>query len=113
VQIPDLEKHRLIKLLEQFAGRKFSPRIRDKVRLKVKARGVDVIVLECRRLIRDRSLETERPIARFHYGPDGRWRLFWLRQTGRWNAYEHVSPSKDPIGLIRALEDDPTNIFWG
>jgi hypothetical protein len=111
--IPEFERQRIVKLLEQFGERKFSPRIRDKVRLKVKARGVDVIVLECRRNIRDRTLETEHPIARFHYGRDGRWRLFWLRHTGRWYAYENVGPSKDPVRVVRELENDPTNIFWG
>jgi hypothetical protein len=72
-----------------------------------------VVVLECRHHFRDRALETARLIARFHYGPDGRWRLYWLRHTGRWYVYDRVGPSKDPARLVRELEDDPTNIFWG
>jgi hypothetical protein len=113
VPIPEFQGQRLIKLLEQFAARKFSPRIRDKVRLEVKARGSDIIVLECRRHFRVRELETKCPIARFHYQPDGRWRLFWLHHTGRWQAYENVGSSRDLVRLVRELEDDSTHIFWG
>jgi hypothetical protein len=113
VPIPELERRRLVKLLEQFAARKFPPHNRAQARLEVTARGRDISVLELRPGILDHTKETEHIVARFHYEPDGQWRLFWLRHTGRWYAYENTGPSRDPARLVRELEDDPTHIFWG
>jgi hypothetical protein len=111
--VPEAERQRLITQLEQLAWRKVPAHARAQVRLEIKARGNDVTVVECRPYFRDPSQETEHPIARFHYEPDGRWRLFWLRHTGRWYKYENARPTKDTARLIRELETDPTHIFWG
>ena len=111
--IPEVERQKLVKLLEQFAWRKYPSYARSQARLEIRSRGRDVTVVERRPYFRDRTQETEHTIARFHYGPDGRWRLLWLRHTGRWYPYENAGPSKDPARLVRELEADSTHIFWG
>jgi len=113
VPVPEAERQRLITQLEQYAWRKFPPQSRSQVRLEIKARGNDVTVVERRPYYLDHTTETEHPIARFHYEPDGRWRLFWLRHTGRWYKYENARPTKATARLVRELETDPTHIFWG
>lgn len=111
--ILETERQHLIKLLEQFAWRKYPSYARSQARLEIRTRGREVTVVERRPYFRDRTRETEHTIARFHYEPDGRWRLLWRRHTGRWCPYVNAAPSKNPARLVRELETDPTHIFWG
>ena len=54
------------------------------------------------------------PIARFCYIPDlNQWVLYSIDRQLRWHIYQSIKPSLNLNRLIKALDEDPTGIFWG
>ena len=54
------------------------------------------------------------PVARFCYSPDlNQWVLYSIDRQLRWHIYQNIKPSLNLNHLIKALDEDPTGIFWG
>lgn len=54
------------------------------------------------------------PIARFIYSPElNQWALYAIDRDLRWHIYQNITPSLNLNNLIKALDEDPTGVFWG
>ena len=52
-------------------------------------------------------------IARFKYTPElNQWALYSIDRQQRWHIYQGIKPSLNLNRLIKALDEDPTGIFW-
>jgi len=52
-------------------------------------------------------------IARFSYAAElNQWVLYSIDRQQRWHIYQSINPSLNLNRLIKALDEDPTGIFW-
>jgi hypothetical protein len=112
--IPELELHRVEKLLAEYCERRVPPHARDSVLLDIIIRGDTITLVERRPHFRDKSRSTTSNIARFVYDGNGTgWRLECRDGKGRWHPYPRVETTRRFEDLIEEVNADPAAVFWG
>ena len=62
----------------------------------------------------DPSKWSELKVAQFRYDSDKKdWSLYCADRNERWRIYPDMAASKDMDVLLKAVDEDPTGIFWG
>jgi hypothetical protein len=92
------------------------PHVRDRVRVELEQERQAMNIVERRPLWRedDGSDWARLPVARLRYVASKRlWTLYDHRQTGRWERYPRLGPSRRLAGLLSEIADDPLCVFWG
>jgi hypothetical protein len=109
--IPDDDLRKIREYADQVVPSDFQ----DQIRMEVDLRGNTVTIVECRPPWREDSDPgwTRQGVARMKFAPaDGKWTLYWSDSNSRWHLFDLVMPgSIDKI--LREVERDQTNIFWG
>jgi hypothetical protein len=109
--IPDLD----LRKIHEYSAGVVPPEFQDQIRIEVDIRGKTVTIMECRPPWReDFGPEwTRQGVARMKFDTATRkWTLYWSDSNSRWHIFDLVSPGS--IGqILREIEDDRTNIFWG
>ena len=112
--LSELIRKQVEKTLEPFCENRIPPHVRDKVRLKFSFRGESVSLFEERPYFQDPSQWTSSPIAQFRFNSEDKtWSLYYPDRNSKWHSYERAKPSRQFTHLLRAVEHDPTGIFWG
>ena len=53
-------------------------------------------------------------IAQLRYDVDNTtWKLYYRGRNEKWWSYEPLTPTKDIDKVLKAIDSDPTGIFWG
>ncbi len=103
-------------VLAKFCREHIPRAMSDQVRLEYEIHGLTAILVERRPAWPSQMLDPEWlriPIARFRYSVDSsRWTLDWPDRDDRWHRYQFTG-AKTLAGLLRAVDRDPTGIFWG
>jgi hypothetical protein len=111
--IPELERRRVEKALEQFCER-VPPAIRHLLTYRYHFRGTAVLLAERRPHFQDRTRHTDHVFAKFVYSSSvGGWSLRWRDRYGKWHLYEGFEDVPHFRDLLREMETDPTGIFLG
>jgi hypothetical protein len=63
--LPEIEQHRVAKLLNAFCEKRIPPHLRDQIKLAYKITGSKVILIESRPCYDDPTKWSEMPIAQF------------------------------------------------
>jgi hypothetical protein len=110
MSLPEIEQHRVDKLLTAFCDRRVPLQVRDEVMLTYKITGNKVFLIETRPYFDDPSQWTEMRIAQFEFdAADMVWSLYAYNRNNKRMPY-----SKGPLDqLIQEVDKDPTGIFWG
>ena len=108
--LPEIEQHRVDKLLRAFCENRVPPHARDQVKMIYKVTGSKVILIETRPYFKDPAIWTEMPIAQLEYSA----------ATKSWSLYAYdrndkrIPMSKGPLDkLILDVDQDKTCTFWG
>lgn len=77
--------------------------------------GQAVVILEVRPPWNDPAGEkTQRPFAKFRYvKTHGLWNIYWMRQSGKWSAYEPGLSACDLEEALDIIEHDGYGCFFG
>jgi len=114
MHLPELIHKQAIQLLEKYCRERVPCDRYQGLRLGYRLAGNHVTLFE---EWQDPSNEEEwlrAPIARFSFSPElNQWALFSIDHQLRWHIYQIVNPSLNLAHLLKAVDDDPTGIFWG
>jgi hypothetical protein len=100
--------------LTEYCERRIPVDIRDQVRLTFKIMRDKATLIETRPYFRDPSTWTENPVAQFRLDNNTqKWTLYCMDRNSRWHLYDITNPSADFDDMLKALDRDPTGIFWG
>src|SRR5262245_28724632 len=107
-----------LKHIDKTAGqlcRRRSPvQHRHQVRIEYRVKGHDVLIYSTQPSYRDSSRWTEHGVAKLRYvRSTGEWRLFWLRATLKWQAYDPLPSSRAVTALVAEIDSDPHGCFFG
>ena len=77
--------------------------------------GQTVSVFEVRPLWRGKPGElTRRPFVKFRYiQSEALWHIYWMRASGKWQAYEPNPISKDLNEALQVIDADQYGCFFG
>jgi Protein of unknown function (DUF3024) len=108
--VPDLDLARIA----HYCDNKVPARVRDKVRVEMKARGRSVTIFECRPPWHPNLTDWSKvSVAQLRYDPASHlWTLYCADRNSRWHLYFDTDPGTVDE-LLKEIEADPTGIFWG
>ncbi len=91
------------------------PEIKSKLDHDYEIEGQAVTLLEVRPLWRGKPGEfTRRPFAKFRYvKSSGLWQIYWMRASGKWQAYEPDPVARDLEEVLKIIEADQYGCFFG
>ena len=110
MSLPEIEKHRVDKLLTAFCDKRVPLQVRDEVMLTYKITGNKVFLIETRPYFDDPSKLTEMLIALFEYDAD---EMVWSLYAYNRNNKRMPSSRGSLDQLIQEVDQDRTGIFWG
>jgi hypothetical protein len=109
--VPELD----LRKIHRYAAQVVSPDLQDQIRIEVDIRGRTVTIFECRPPWHDEtdSEWTRLGVARMKFDIETlEWTLYWSDSNDRWHIFDLISPG--PIEkVLKEIERDRTNIFWG
>jgi len=112
--LPPLVRQLVDSKLTKYCENKIPPEFQDRIKLSYKIRGNNVTLIESRPYWNDPSEWSELKVAQFRYDPDEKdWSLYCADRNDRWHIYLEAESSKDIDDLLKAVDEDPTGIFWG
>jgi hypothetical protein len=73
-----------------------------------------VTFVECNRMDpEDQGSEFRVPFARLRFTRSRGWELYWSDRNSEFHVYELEEPTQRVAKLLKAIDDDPTGIFFG
>jgi hypothetical protein len=109
--IPDAD----LRKIREYAERVVPPEFEEQIRMEVDVRGKTVTIVECRPPWReDFGPEWSRQgVARMKFdAASSKWTLYWSDSNSRRHIFGLISPGSI-AKILREVELDQTNIFWG
>ena len=108
--LPEIELHRVNRLLSNFCEQRIPPHARDQIKLLFNIKGNKVILIESRPYYDDPSKWSEMPVAQFEYSATTKsWSLYGYNRNDKRLPISKGSLDK----LIKEVDQDDTGIFWG
>ena len=108
--LPEIEKHRVDKLISKYCVDRIPPHSRDQIKLIYKINRNKVILYEARPYFDDPTKWREMPVAQFEYCMTTKsWSLFGYNRNSKRLPCSTGTLDK----LIKDLDKDQTGIFWG
>ena len=112
--LSDIERARISKRLNAYCDERIPMHVRNKLRLGYRITGHDVFLFEERPAFRPSHKWRELPVAKFTYVRTRNvWRLFCQHRDLRWHTYQRLPTAAEFDILLREVDADPTQIFWG
>lgn len=110
----EFERKRIDKLIGNFCRSRVPERARGQLRYSYRIEGQTVIVSEERNRRGKQEEWLALDIARFRYVKSTkRWKLCWMRISGKWQLYEPCKEDKNIETLIEAIGKDTYGCFFG
>lgn len=102
-------------VIGQWCLSKVPPKLKSQIDHDYEVDGQFVTLLEVRPLWRGPAGEfTHRPFAKFRYVKSSSiWKIYWIRQTGKWDLYEPSSSAKNLTVALAIIEADHYGCFFG
>jgi len=109
----ELDLKRIEKAVGNLCRRRSLPGMLDRVRIDYRVKGHEVLIYE-RRSFGKPSHWVEHGVAKLRFvATAGEWRLFWQRQSLKWQGYEPRSSSRQLEDLVAEIDRDPHGCFFG
>ena len=100
--------------LTEYCLKRVPEQIRDEIKLIFKIRGNNVTLFEKRPAYMEPSNWTENPVAQLRYDePSNKWFLYYPDRNSKWYPYSRIRPTANLDAILKAIDRDPTGIFWG
>jgi hypothetical protein len=100
-------------IVADYCAKRVSEHARRQVKMGFSIRGNSITLIEERPHWQKPDLWIKSPIAQFRYDPNnGKWTLYCADRNSRWHDYQ-LKPERDIRVLLREVDADPTQIFWG
>jgi len=102
-------------LIRQFVESKRPPKdLRDKLDIGYTFTNNVLEIFEIRPHWNNPSEKIHSPIAKARYIKSKRiWKLYWMRASGKWEAYEPDFEVKITERLLQIISEDNYGCFWG
>ena len=102
-------------VIGQWCIAKVPPNLKRQIDHDYEVDGQAVTLLEVRPAWRGPAGEfTRRPFAKFRYVKSSSiWKIYWHRQTGKWDLYEPSSSAKNLAVALAIIEADRYGCFFG
>lgn len=99
----------------QWCLHKVPPELKRQIDYDYEVDGQSVTIYEVRPLWRGQPHEvTRRAFAKFRYVKSSElWHIYWMRQSGQWNAYEPASAACSLEEALDVIEMDSCGCFFG
>jgi hypothetical protein len=112
--LPEFTKRLVEITLLTYCHNKVPEHARQEVKIYFKVRGDNVTIYESRPYHLDPSVWKEKPVARFRYDQESKkWSLYCADRNSKWHPHTEAEPSLNFDDLVKAIDRDPTGIFWG
>jgi hypothetical protein len=116
VTLPPDVRETAVATVQRYCEQRVPPASRSELRLEHAVRGNSITIVERRppwsELVGPEW--TSMRIAQLRYeAGGGTWALYCADRADRWWPYDFAEPSPDIDELLRALDEDPSGIFWG
>ena len=110
----EIERDQIDRLVGGFCRRHSPERIRNELRIEYRISRHDVLIFEARPERDDASRWLQLGVAKLKFNrPASEWRLFWLRATLKWEAYEPLPSNRSLSVLVHEIDRDPHGCFFG
>jgi hypothetical protein len=114
VDLTEIQKGQVNKLLTAFCAKRVPAPVRSKVRVGYRLAGNAVILYEERPAFQPPHNWQEIVVAKFMYVRTRReWRLYCQHRDLKWHTYQALPVSASFAKLLEEVDADPTGIFWG
>ncbi len=109
--ISEFEIFKIEKAAQQLCQKKNNKMPTDQLHIDYRLDNQILYIFEVRPRWDKPSEKLELMVAKLRYvKSSGLWKLFWLRQTMKWQLY---SSSRDLMVLLNQVEVDQNGCFWG
>jgi len=94
---------------------KVPPHLKQQIDYDYEVDGQAVSIFEVRPMWKGPPGATTRsPVARFRFvKASNSWRIYWMRQTGKWASYEPELFARDLQSCLKIIEVDKFGCFFG
>jgi hypothetical protein len=112
--LPELLRLSVEKKLADYCRNKVPLHLAEEIRIGYRFRGKSVTLFEARPQFIDPSQWSEIDVAQFRYDPvTALWSLYCADRNSRWHFYSELNPANNFEKLLKEVDEDPTEIFWG
>ncbi len=111
----EIEKDGYEKLVAKYIEqRRPAKEIRDKIDLAYRIGGQDIIILEIRPYIFDRTRKIETEIAKATFvRKKNIWKVYWMPSDLKWHSYQPEPTVKTLAKFLELVNEDKMCCFWG
>lgn len=110
----EIDKRRIVKILESYCASRIPAHIRDQVRLGYEFHGNKVHLVESRPVFQRPDHWVDMKVAQFEFTPATRkWKLYCFDRNSKRIPYSHCQDEERFETLLAEVDKDPTGIFWG
>ncbi len=89
-------------------------RIRPKLDIRADINGSEVVIYHLRPHFQETHRILELPFAKAKWIDSHQvWRLFWMRASGKWNAYQPFPEAKTIAAILAEVDRDSHCCFFG
>jgi hypothetical protein len=112
--LSEIQRAEVSRRLTAFCDARVPPPIRNKVRVRFRIEGLDVVLFEERPGFQRPHEWRELAVAKFRYvGTQKLWRLYCQHRDLCWHSYQALPAAPSFKRLLDEVAADPTGIFWG
>lgn len=112
--ISEFELYKVEKLAKHFCAIKSQNFPREQLYIDYKIEDQTLYFLEVRPMWNDLTKNIELLVAKFTYVKKHKiWKLYWLRQNLKWQAYEPDGINQHLEQLFEIVHEDKQDCFWG
>ncbi|HIQ27180.1 MAG TPA: DUF3024 domain-containing protein [Sulfurovum sp.] len=112
--IPPIQKQLAIMQMEKYCKNRIPVHAQHQVKSKYVLEKNTITLMESRVKWNDESIWIDIPIAKMKYEAKSMtWKLYCVRENGKWVSYEGLEPQKDLQECIDEVELDPMYVFGG
>jgi hypothetical protein len=112
--LPELVKLAVERKLSEYCRKKVPQHVSDRFRIGFQIRGNNVTLSESQPFYADPNQWIDVAIAQFRFDHEtALWTLYRSDRNSRWHCFIDLDPSRKFETLLKEVDADPTEVFWG